>query len=274
MKNIFINEAITQALEDYLKSKEEKGILFNSFLVVCIRLLIVIYSESDILNPYNINNPDIWRENIKKFGYSDEELTKFITNLTEFQKIDEANKNLSIKKENPYFVTIQKQIIDMFIMKKVNFHLLDQEIADFYNLLYTPDCSEPLRVSYNYLTAKDINEVKNYYEQEMASHEKIEEEATKNYLNNRAYEIMGYTMESIRSLSEEELEKMNHQVYDFFKIRENAINKEYLLEKAIEDHDQVKEPLMTGNGYVDILLVMGGIATIVMVGVILRFLVF
>lgn len=274
MKNIFINEALTQAINNYLESKEERGILFNSFLVVCIRLLIIIYSESDILNPYAINNPEIWKENITKYGYSKTELTKFLNNLAEFQKIDLENKNLSIKKENPYFISLQKQIIDMFIMKKVNFHLLNNEPEDFYNLLYTPDCPEPLMVSYNYLTAKDVNEIKNYYEKEMASHEKVEEEATKNYLNNRAYEIMGYSMDDIKDLSEDELEKMNHQVYDFFKIRENAINKEYLLEKAIEEHDFVKEPMTTGNGYVDILLVMGVIATIVMCGVILKFLVF
>ena len=220
MKGIFINEAFTEAINNYLSCKDSKsGITYNSFPVVCLRLLMIIYSESDIINPYEINNSETLINNLKKYGYAENEITNFFHNFEEYNAIAQKNKNLVIKEKNPYFVTIQKQIIDMFITKKVNFHILEEEIRDFYALLYTPDCKEPLMISDNYLMAgSNINEIKEYFEHEMATHIKIVEEAEKNYLNNRSYEIMGYSMDQIKALGEEELEKMNHQVYDYFKI--------------------------------------------------------
>ena len=276
MNKVFINDSFTEAINNYFAHKEDqKGIVYNSFLVVCIRMLVIIYNETDILNPYTSNNAEILKNNLTKFGYSLARVEEFFNLLNEYKKIDEKNKNLSIKIENPYFIEIQKRLVDMIITKKVNFHISEAELKDFYNLLYTPDIKEPLMISYNYLTAKDrINEVKKYFLEQLKLSEPVEEEATKNYLNNRSYEIMGYKMEDIKKLNAEQLEKMNHQVYDFFKIRENAINKEYLLEKAIEEHDNPKTELTTGNGYVDILLVMGAICTLIMVGAIIRFLVF
>ena len=276
MNKVFINESFTEAINSYLAHKDDqKGIVYNSFLVVCIRMLVIIYNETDILNPYTSNNAEILKSNLTKFGYSLAKVEEFFTLLDEYKKIEEQNKNLSIKIENPYFIDIQKRLVDMVMTKKINFHISEADLRDFYNLLYTPDNKEPLMISYNYLTAKDkINEVKKYFLEQLKLSEPVEEEATKNYLNNRSYEIMGYKMEDIKKLTADQLEKMNHQVYDFFKIRENAINKEYLLEKAIEEHDNPKTELTTGNGYVDILLVMGAICTLIMVGAIIRFLIF
>ena len=80
-------------------------------------------------------------------------------------------------------------------------------------------------------------------------------------------------MDNIDTMSSEELDKVNHQVYDYFKIRENAINKEYLLEKAIDAYEKEKNKVTSGNGYVDILLVMSVICTTVMLISVVAFLV-
>ena len=44
----------------------------------------------------------------------------------------------------------------MFIKKKLNFYITNDEVREFYDLLYTPYATNPLRVSFNYLHAKDI----------------------------------------------------------------------------------------------------------------------
>lgn len=268
----FINETFTKAINAYL-NESNKGIIYNSFLVVCIRLLIIIYSQTDIINPFNIGNEEVLKNNLIKFGYPMDEVNKFLNNFTEYSKIEQQNEK-TLNKYNPYFITIQKQLIDMLIAKKVNFHLVNEEIKEFYDLLYTPDSLDPLKISYNYMVSGDIYAIKNYFLEQLKKNVKPEEESIKNYLNNRSYEIMGYSMEYIKTLTVEQLEKMNHSVYDYFKIRENAINKEYLLEKAIEEFDNTKKPLTSGNGYVDILLIMGIITTIIMVGAIVKYLVF
>ena len=44
MESYFINEAIEKAINDYMNSKDKvESVLYNSFLVVVIRMLISIY---------------------------------------------------------------------------------------------------------------------------------------------------------------------------------------------------------------------------------------
>ena len=77
----------------------------------------------------------------------------------------------------------------------------------------------------------------------------------------------------INNMDANEIDRVNHQVYDYFKIRENAINKEYLLDKAIEAIEREKNKVTSGNGYVDILLIMSIICTVIMVVGIITFIV-
>ena len=82
MKNdsIFVNEAFSEAINDYLSSKNKpEGVKYNSFAVVVIRLLMIIYDELDILNPYYLNNEQSLNDNLEKYGYS-------YTKICEFKK--------------------------------------------------------------------------------------------------------------------------------------------------------------------------------------------
>ncbi|MEG1150129.1 MAG: hypothetical protein RSE17_02435 [Bacilli bacterium] len=274
MNQVFVNEAFTKAINDYLDNKKlENGIEYNSFLVVFIRLLMTIYNELDIINPFMIGSEETLKSNLNKFGYSVVDINTLFDNLQKFYEIDKENIKLTVKKDNPFFITVQKQLVDMLIAKKMNFHLTEKDSEDFYKLLYTQNSIEPLIVSYNYLTASDVNEIDNYFHKQLAENIKIVEPEEKNILSYRAYEILNYPVDSITKMTKAELEKVNRQVYDFFKIRENAINKEYLLEKAIEEYEANQNKVSTGNGYVDILLVMGVICTIIMVITIITFVV-
>ena len=82
MNRVFVNEAFTKAINDYLQSSDQpKGIIYNSFLVVTIRLLICMYSELDIVNPMVINDEDLLYNNLTKFGYSKDSLKIFFSIL-------------------------------------------------------------------------------------------------------------------------------------------------------------------------------------------------
>ncbi len=275
MKEFFINAALTKAINDYQSSKEQPdGILYNSFLTVVIRLLVCLYSELDIINPLMTDNEEALKSNLTKFGYKKESLEAFFNDLEAFYVIDRKNEEQSIKEDNPYFVVVQKELIDMLIAKKLNFHLTEKEVKEFFQLLYKPSSSNPLQVSYNYLTAKDVYEVENYFKREMQDNVKSIEVREKRLLPYRAYELLNYKISDIEQMSSEAIDKINHSVYDFFKIRENAINKEYLLEKSIEEYERSKNKVTTGNGYVDILLIMGVICTAVMLITVVTLLVF
>lgn len=274
MTGVFVNEAFTKAVNDYLKSSDQpQGIVYNSFLVVVVRMLVCMYSELDIVNPMVVGDMDLLYKNLGKFGYSKDALDIFFSNLQLFYEVEKENETRNIKEKNPYFVMSQKDLIDMFIAKKLNFYLTEEETLSFYDLLYTPFSKNPLRVSYNFLTANDVMEIDNYFKQQMRDNIKVVVPKEKHYLNVKAYELLNYSMDDLDKMDSSELDRVNHQVYDYFKIRENAINKEYLLEKAIEAIERENNKVTSGNGYVDILLVMSVICTIVMVIGIITFIV-
>ena len=157
MDKVFINNAFTKACDCYLDSNDNvKGVMYNSFLVVVIRMLVSIYSELDIINPKVMGDEDLLKENLCKFGYSKMDVEVFLSNLELFYEFENANNNDKFRKRNPYFIIIQKELIDMFIKKKLNFYITNDEVREFYDLLYTPYATNPLRVSFNYLHAKDI----------------------------------------------------------------------------------------------------------------------
>lgn len=274
MEHVFINEAFTQAINDYLKSVEQpKGIIYNSFLVIVIRMLIVLYSELDIVNPLVINDEDLLKSNLTKYGFSKYQLDIFFSDLQVYYDIEKEQKDKIVKKPNPYFISVQKLLIDMLIAKKLNFQLKEKEVQDFYNLLYTPYSPNPLQVSYNFLMAEDVLEIDRYFRQQMKENVKQVKTREKHYLNVKAYELLNYSMNDLYQMDANEVDKINSQVYDYFKIRENAINKEYLLDKAIEAIEKENNKVTSGNGYVDILLVLSIICTIIMVVGILTFII-
>lgn len=274
MEHVFINEAFTQAINDYLKSVEQpKGVIYNSFLVIVIRMLIVLYSELDIVNPLVINDEDLLKSNLTKYRFSKYQLDIFFSDLQVYYDIEKEQKDKIVKKPNPYFISVQKLLIDMLIAKKLNFQLKEKEVQDFYNLLYTPYSPNPLQVSYNFLMAEDVLEIDRYFRQQMKENVKQVKTREKHYLNVKAYELLNYSMNDLYQMDANEVDKINSQVYDYFKIRENAINKEYLLDKAIEAIERENNKVTSGNGYVDILLVLSIICTIIMVVGILTFIV-
>ena len=278
---MFINEAFTKAINDYLKSSDNiQGVTYNSFLVVVLRSLVSIYSELDIVNPKVMDDAELLKDNLSKFGYSKTDVEVFLSNLQLFLDFEKENEKRSVKNKNPYFIIIQKELVDMLnsmqvvkfvilvdmlIKKKLNFYLTEAEVIEFYDLLYTPYSKNPLRVSYNFLQANDVLEVDRYFKIQMKENIKVILPKEKHYLNVKAYELLNYSFDDIKNMDSSDVDKVNSQVYDYFKIRENAINKEYLLDKAIEAIERENNKVTSGNGYVDILLVISVICTALMI---------
>lgn len=275
MKTYFINEAFEKAVNDYLNSKDKKeGILYNSFLVVVIRLLINIYGELDILNPFYIKSEKSLDDNLMKYGLNKESISEFKRLLDGFYRIEKKNMS-SLKKEiNIYFIDIQKRIIDMFNLKRLNYGLTESDRKEFFDLLYTPGTSNALRLSYNFLNAENIYEIAEYFKEAMQLQKKVEKEKEKDLLPFDTYKLFGINVSDLSKMSKSEVEEINSEIYESFDIKENAINKDYLLEESIKAYKMQKNPVTTGNGYVDILLIMSVIVTTIMVVVIFGTLVF
>ena len=277
MKTYFVNEAFEKAVQDYLKSRDNKeGILYNSFLVVVIRMLINIYGELDIINPYQINSENALDDNLMKCGLEKEDVAEFKRLVDGFYRIEKKNMS-SVKREtNIYFIEIQKKIIDMFNLKRLNYGLTESDRKEFFDLLYTPGTSNALRLSYNFLNADNIYEIAEYFKIEMKKEKENPKnnEKEKELLPFETYKMFGIGVTDLSKMNEFDVEKLNSEIYKSFDISENAINKDYLLEERIKAYKMQKTPVTTGNGYVDILLVMSVIVTTIMAVVIFSTLVF
>ncbi len=270
MKTFFVNEAIDKAITDYLNSKDKKeGVLYNSFLVVVIRMLINIYGELDVINPYKIKNEDAFLNNLTKYGASRDDIISLERLILEHLLNEKDDKDECRKT----FVEIQKRVIDLFNLKRFNFATTEDEIREFFDLLYTPGTSNALRLSYNYLWADNVYEVAEYYKNKMDD-KPTKEELEKDLLDFDVYKMFDVSIADISKMDGKEVDSLNKEIYKSFDIKENAINKDYLLDQKVKEFKIQNKPVMTGNGYVDILLVMSIIITVVMVVVIFSTLVF
>lgn len=268
MKTFFINEAFQKGVLDYLESKDKpNGVIFNSFLVVVVRALCLIYGELDIINPFQIKSETALKNNLQKFGYTEEELNNFWKLLDGFLVIERRNMS-SIKREvNHYFIDVQKSLVDMFNLKRLNFGLTENDSREFFNLLYTPGTNNELRLSYNFLNAENIYEVAEYYRESLQKKKEIKEEE-KDLLSFDVYKLFNFSISDLSKMDKDDVDKLNSEIYRTLNISETAINKDYLLNEKLKEIRLQNKPITTGNGYVDILLIMSIIVTVVMVVVI------
>jgi len=275
VKSFFINEAFDKGINDYLISRDKKeSILYNSFLVVVIRMLINIYGELDIINPFKVKNDTAFMNNLMKYGASKYDCNRLKYLLDSYYNVEINNVKTLKKQINIYFIEVQKCLIDLFNIKRLNFGLTESDIKEFFDLLYTPGTSNALRISYNYLNAENIYEVAEYYKESMKKKIESKDDDKKNLLGFDVYKAFNVSIADLSKMEDDDVDKLNSQIYKSFDISESAINKEYLLDEKIKELQIKNNPITTGNGYVDILLIMSVIITVVMVIVIFGTLVF
>lgn len=264
--NIFINVALTNAIKDYLNYKTTPDSKeYNSFLVNVIRMLVFIYGELDIINPYRTNNIaglGGFDNNLQKFGLSDNELNEFKNQLMVYYQNESNLKLLSSS-----FVTIQKLLISMFLLKKSHILISDDEVNIFKSMLYFKEDTNVFKVElYNSLTPNS-SEIMNYFNS-LLHEQKHNYVFTKHKdiaLSQEAYQIAGYNIVEVMNMNEKEIENVNNKVFHFFRIKDTDLNKRKRLESAIEYYKKYGNTITSGNGYVDTLLLAGFIATGLMI---------
>lgn len=260
---IFINDAISSSIQNYLNYKSNPNREeFNSFLVIVIRALTLIYGELDIINPYRTNNERGFNENIKKFGLSDNELLEFKEELQNYY-LNDLNK---VSNEE-LFINIQKKLIDMFVLRKSHVLVTDEEVNEFKSLLYTKDDINPSKFAlYNLYTPNSV-ELINYLNSKLyeIKHEFKFTEYKDIALTSDAYQLAGFNAIEVMNMKEEEILNVNNKVYHFFRIKENDNNKRARLDDAILYYKKYGNTITSGNGFVDLMLLVSVVATILMV---------
>ena len=121
------------------------------------------------------------------------------------------------------------------------------------------------------LTQPDI--LLKYYKSKQyeMSHKYDLEEIHRYTLTPDAYSLLGYNLNQIQAMNDQDLQVVNQQIFNFFKVDSTSENKEEMLEKAINYYKRYGNRLTSGNGYVDLLLFLSVIATAIFIVVLFIF---
>lgn len=265
----FNNIAINDGIENYIYSVNNKeGIKYNSFLTVVIRSLISIYGENNIIVPYENKSLSLLTTSLKKYKYSPMKLEKFLKDMEEYY-ILEKNKVIP----NTKFMDIQKALVDMYMCKKLIEDISLESKEEFLGLLYSPKSTNVLMISHNYMHNKDTLSVMNYFIEQEKINIRINVSDPKVLLSPEAYRVINKSYTDVCLLSASDVKKINETVYKKLSVNKSDPNFEHLYDKALFNHYQDTTKMSSGNGYVDILLVMGIICTISLVGLVVYLLV-
>lgn len=263
--NIFVNSAFTSAVQTYINVKQNpEDSAFWSFKVMVIRSLIAIYGELDIINPYRTNNED-------HMGGLDDNLTKFGFSKTALKHFKDCLQNYEIAKQNHVFpnqnfMMIEKYLIDMFFARQKHVPTTPEEQQTFQSLLYLSTTKNPIMITEIQTATNNVQALDHYWNGKvfLNNHNFELVPYHQNLLPKDAYNVLGYTEESIGAMDEKTLSELNNSILNFFKIDPNEQNKMKRLQEAVSYYKQFGNRITSGNGYVDMLMLLSIIATVMM----------
>lgn len=263
---VFINEAFDNAIKAYINSIDKPNSLnYNTSLVVPIRILVLIYGKLDIINPYYLENSVVFFENLGKYGISPNDLALFKEDFLAFYKFEINNEKRKIKEKNPYLKNVLNRLIDMFIAKKKNSKVSLAEEDKFLELIYSTHTKNPYRISYAYLMLGDLNYTEKYYYTKLNELDVTSElDLTKTFntkINLDALDIMGINLTKIKNMNDDEIKEAKNKAYNYFQVDASKASREDDLKTRVKYFKMTGEKLSSGNGYVDILLLMSVIIT-------------
>lgn len=260
----FINEAVEKAIVAYIdSSKNPNGILYSSFIVVTFRILELIYGRLDILNPYYLNNSVAFFNNLAKYGMSKEDIALFKEEFLSYYNFERENEKRKIKASNPYFKKVLQYLIDMFIFKKKNASVSFQEEDIFLELIYTSHTKNPYRISYGYFMMDDPQFSEKYYYSKLNELDVTRElnKTISTPLNLDALNVMGVSLSNLKNMSNSDIMKVKSDAYQYFEVDANSPTREKELNDKVNYYKMYGKKVTSGNGYVDILLLMSVIVT-------------
>jgi len=262
----FINLAFQQAIQEYIDSSKNKdSIQYNSFLVVTMRILELIYGRLDILNPYYLNNSVVFLDNLAKYGVSRADIALFKEEFLSYYQFECQNNRRKIRTKNPYFKTTLRYLIDLFVAKKKSTTVSFSEEESFLELIYTTHTKNPYRISEGYLNLDDpLYPEKYYYSRlnELDVTREIDLDATiRTNLNLEALNMMGVSLSNLKNMSTNDIENAKNHAYEYFEVDATSPGREDELKEKINYYKMYGNKVTSGNGYVDILLLMSVIVT-------------
>ena len=256
MDNVFINNFINSGISNYLLIKDnkdyEKEHIFEVHIIKC---LCKIYGEINIINPYRIKNENSFKSNIIMYGYKlkdMEEFFKLLDDYTEWLNSEKAVGKTDVTSK------IEISLINMIIEKNKEVKF-DKDEIEYFNAFFDP-VNNNLAKLHDLITV-DINKVPMYWNEkkELLKNTTKLKLVKKDLLSSSTYEKYGLEQNDVAKMSEDKVKDVNESILEKEK-EEQKRNKKFVPKSLI---------ITSGNGFVDILMLLSIMTTEIVIGVLI-----
>ncbi len=256
MNNIFINESINYGISNYILIKQEKEYdKAHIFEVYVIRCLCKIYGETDIINPYRINNENSFKSNLIMYGLKVTEMEKFISLMNDYSKW--LNSERAVGKTD---ITTKIEIILInMIVERNKVKKFTKEEIEFFNKYFDP-VNNNFETLHNLIT-KDVNAIPIYWNRKKALlNNSLKFKFVRNdLLSSSLYKKYGIESKDVSKMTKDEVKEINDKILETEK-KENNNKKRFIPRNVI---------ITSGNGFVDTLMLLSIMTTEIVIGIII-----
>ena len=254
----FINSSIQSGIEAYISKNEGNGYnkvhIFEFWIV---KILVKIYGEADIINPFKLRSADAFKKNLSMYGLKTKDLEKFLKLLEEYNTW--LNSSVLVPKTD---VPIKiEQILITMILLKGTYQKISKEEIEFYNSFFDPSDGEKAKLNEMIFTDKALIPRTWRIKRSGLEDGLVLEEILPILLPASDYKKYGLEIDEVRKLSNSQIKKLNERIAD--EDNENTSGGEVF--------DPKKLILTSGSGFVDTVVLLSIIATEIMIGLIIAF---
>ncbi len=270
--DIFVSIGFDTALKKYILFTEKNHReLATDYLVYIIMMLIFIYGKADIMNPYVARYKDgaaSIKRNLMKYGLDDLKVHKFFNDLNNYLEIDNYNKVCN-KYQNPYFIVLQEDLIDMFYYKTLSVEVSGEEKEKFKNLLYSSKNSNESVRKLNRLYNTNLDGALVYYSNLFSrSNYSIKMLPKKDkILDMDVYRLFDLNEEDIVKLNNETLEEINNGIYNYFHVNPIGVRAYDKLMARVKRLANTKYRLANNSGSINLLLFSSFFGFVIVLGI-------
>lgn len=248
--DVFINKAISNGINCYLLKSSNKSYYVGYYYeLVIVEILISIYGEFNIVNPYKIKYDKLFINNLKVYGLTSEDLGMFFDALDDYDKWLGSSNGVKSSCVN----IINNILVKMILLKNLHSRISYDEIMFYDNYLGCKDIRFTRVMSTvcdDYLdSVRFWNRKKNIY---LSNRVFILSRIEADFLSNTMYERHGININQIRMLSNLKVNEINNIIKDD--------------ESNVSRKSPFRLVLTSGSGIIDTIVLFSIVLTEIFIG--------